>query len=153
MVWSSRSPIVNRHIIFVARVAGSGAFKGAALVLAVAIIVAAWWWDASLLTAAADENLRRIKISLPVRCVATSLGEQGGKRTAHLRRRSSSLVHRGRRHRQTHHARHCSPFPPPAVKQWGRLVRPGRSPSGSPGISKSKLEEQSPSINGRQSAT
>ncbi len=25
------------------------------------IIIAAWWWDASLLTAAADENLRMIK--------------------------------------------------------------------------------------------
>jgi hypothetical protein len=54
---------VNRHIIFVARVAGSGAFKSAALVGAFAIIVAAWWWDASLLTAAADENLRLIKIA------------------------------------------------------------------------------------------
>ncbi|HVH80572.1 MAG TPA: hypothetical protein VM782_14345, partial [Stellaceae bacterium] len=26
------------------------------------IIVAAWWWDASVITAAADENLRLIKI-------------------------------------------------------------------------------------------
>ena len=53
---------MNRHIILVARAAGSGAFKCAALVGAFAIILAAWWWDASLLTAAADENLRLIKI-------------------------------------------------------------------------------------------
>jgi hypothetical protein len=46
----------------VGRVAGRGAFKGAALVGACAIIVAAWWWDASILTAAADENLQLIKI-------------------------------------------------------------------------------------------
>jgi hypothetical protein len=52
---------MNRHIMLVARAAGRGAFKGAALVLGFAIIVAAWWWDASLLTAAADENLRLIK--------------------------------------------------------------------------------------------
>ena len=53
---------MNRHIKLVARAAGRGAFKGAALVLASAIIVAVWWWDASLLTAAADANLRLIKI-------------------------------------------------------------------------------------------
>ena len=54
---------MNRHVILVARTAGSGAFKGAAVVLGFAIIVATWWWDASLLTAAADENLRLIKIA------------------------------------------------------------------------------------------
>ena len=48
--------------MLVGRAAGRGAFKGAALVGAFAIIIAAWWWDASLLTAAADENLRLIKI-------------------------------------------------------------------------------------------
>ena len=53
---------MNRHIVLVARAAGRGAFKGVALVAAFAIIIAAWWWDASLLTAAADENLRLIKI-------------------------------------------------------------------------------------------
>lgn len=53
---------MNRHLIVVGRAAGRGVFKGAALVGAFAIIVAAWWWDASLLTAAADENLRLIKI-------------------------------------------------------------------------------------------
>ncbi|HJU20741.1 MAG TPA: hypothetical protein VJ770_30195 [Stellaceae bacterium] len=52
---------VNRHALIVARAAGRGAFKGAALVGAFIIIVATWWWDASLLTAAADENLRLIK--------------------------------------------------------------------------------------------
>ena len=48
--------------MLVARAAGRGTFKGAALVFAFVIILAAWWWDASLLTAAADENLRLIKI-------------------------------------------------------------------------------------------
>ena len=43
------------------RAAGRGVFKIAALVGAFALIVAAWWWDASLLTAAADENLQLIK--------------------------------------------------------------------------------------------
>jgi hypothetical protein len=52
---------VNRHAMLVARAAGHGAFKGAALVGAFIIIIATWWWDASLLTAAADENLRLIK--------------------------------------------------------------------------------------------
>jgi hypothetical protein len=60
---------VNRHILLVGRAASLGAFKSAALVGAFAIIVAAWWWDASLLTAAADENLQLIKTvtgSLPL---------------------------------------------------------------------------------------
>jgi hypothetical protein len=61
-VRSSRLLIVNRHVMLVGRAAGRGAFKGTALVGAFAIIVAAWWWDASLLTAAADENLQLIKI-------------------------------------------------------------------------------------------
>lgn len=52
---------MNRHLKHVARTAGRGAFKGAALVGAFVIIVATWWWDAGLLTAAADENLRLIK--------------------------------------------------------------------------------------------
>ncbi len=55
------SPEVKGPTIRVAKAAGRGAFKGAALVGAFIIIVAAWWWDASLLTAAADENLRMIK--------------------------------------------------------------------------------------------
>jgi hypothetical protein len=52
---------MNRHIALVGKAAGHGVFKGAALVGAFLIIVGAWWWDASLLTAAADENLRLIK--------------------------------------------------------------------------------------------
>ena len=40
---------------------GRGTFKAAALVGAFLLIVAAWLWDASLLTTAADENLRLIK--------------------------------------------------------------------------------------------
>jgi hypothetical protein len=47
--------------MLVARGVGRGAFKGAALVGAFFIIIAAWWWDASLLTAAADQNLQLIK--------------------------------------------------------------------------------------------
>jgi hypothetical protein len=53
---------VNRHLILIGRAAGHGAFKGTALLIAFALIVSAWWWDASLLTTAADENLRLIKI-------------------------------------------------------------------------------------------
>jgi hypothetical protein len=53
---------VKRHLTFIGRAAGRGAFKGAALIGAFAIIVATWWWDASLLTAAADANLQLIKI-------------------------------------------------------------------------------------------
>src|SRR5215470_4036370 len=52
---------MNRHLMLVGKVAGRGAFKGAALIGAFVIIIAAWWWDASLLTAAADENLQLIK--------------------------------------------------------------------------------------------
>ena len=54
---------MNRHVILVARTAGRGAFKDAALVLGFAVIAVTWWWDASLLTAAADESLRLIKIA------------------------------------------------------------------------------------------
>jgi hypothetical protein len=52
---------MNRHLMFIGKAAGWGAFKGAALIGAFVIIVAAWWWDASLLTAAVDENLQLIK--------------------------------------------------------------------------------------------
>lgn len=40
---------------------GRGTFKAAALVGAFVLIVTAWVWDASLLTTAADGNLRLIK--------------------------------------------------------------------------------------------
>jgi hypothetical protein len=52
---------VKRQALFVATWAGRGLFKAAALVGAFVLIVAAWLWDASLLTAAADENLRLIR--------------------------------------------------------------------------------------------
>jgi hypothetical protein len=52
---------VKRQAVFVATWAGRGLFKAAALVGAFVLIVAAWLWDASLLTAAADENLRLIR--------------------------------------------------------------------------------------------
>ena len=57
----SRSPDVKRQAIFLARWAGRGAFKATALVLAFVIIMALWLWNASLLTTAADQNLRIIK--------------------------------------------------------------------------------------------
>ena len=53
---------MKRQAVFVARWAGRGLFKAAALLAAFVLIVAAWLWDASLLTAAADENLRLIKM-------------------------------------------------------------------------------------------
>jgi hypothetical protein len=52
---------VKRQAILIARWAGRGAFKATALITAFVIIVVLWLWDASLLTTAADENLRLIK--------------------------------------------------------------------------------------------
>jgi hypothetical protein len=52
---------VNRQAILLARWAGRGAFKATALVFAFVIIVTLWLWNASLLTTAADENLRIVK--------------------------------------------------------------------------------------------
>ena len=40
---------------------GRGIFKAAALAGAFVLIIGLWLWDASLLTTAADENLRLIK--------------------------------------------------------------------------------------------
>ena len=42
--------------------AARGLFKGAALVGAFVLIIALWLWDASVLTTAADENLRLVKL-------------------------------------------------------------------------------------------
>jgi hypothetical protein len=39
-----------------------GLFKGAALVGAFVLIIGLWLWDASVLTLAADENLRLVKV-------------------------------------------------------------------------------------------
>ena len=52
--------------------------------------------------------------SSPANCRLT--GEQSRKRAADFRRRSRTLAHRGRRHRQSRHARHRLPLSPPAVK-------------------------------------
>lgn len=40
---------------------GRGVFKALALVCAFMLIILVWFWDASMLTIAADENLRLIK--------------------------------------------------------------------------------------------
>ena len=42
--------------------AARGLFKGAALVGAFVLLIALWLWDASVLTTAADENLRLVKL-------------------------------------------------------------------------------------------
>jgi hypothetical protein len=68
---------MNRHLMFVGKAAGRGAFKGAALIGAFVIIVAAWWWDASLLTAAADENLQLIKTITGVPVATANYGSPG----------------------------------------------------------------------------
>ena len=52
---------MKRQAVVLATWAGRWTFKVAALVGAFVLIVFAWLWDASLLTAAADENLRLIK--------------------------------------------------------------------------------------------
>jgi len=52
---------VRGRTVTIARWVGRGSFKAAALLGAFVIIVAAWLWDASLLTTAADGNLRLVK--------------------------------------------------------------------------------------------
>ena len=52
---------MKRLAILIAKWAGRGLFKATALIAAFIIIVALWLWNASLLTTAADENLRVIK--------------------------------------------------------------------------------------------
>jgi hypothetical protein len=52
---------VRDKALLIATWIGRGTFKAAALVGAFVLIVALWFWDASLLTRAADENLRLIK--------------------------------------------------------------------------------------------
>jgi hypothetical protein len=47
--------------MFIGALIGRGVFKAVALIGAFVLIVAVWLWDASLLTMAADENLRFIK--------------------------------------------------------------------------------------------
>ena len=52
---------MRRRTVTIARWVGRGSFKVAALIGAFVIIVVVWFWNASLLTTAADENLRVIK--------------------------------------------------------------------------------------------
>lgn len=52
---------MKQQALFLATWVGRWTFKAAALVGAFVLIVVAWLWDASLLTKAADENLRLIK--------------------------------------------------------------------------------------------
>ena len=54
------------HGVTIARWIGRGTFKAAALIGAFVLIVALWLWDASILTRAADENLRLIKAATRV---------------------------------------------------------------------------------------
>jgi len=52
---------MNRKAMLVGSMIGRGVFKAVALVSAFVLIIAVWFWDASLITMAADENLRVIK--------------------------------------------------------------------------------------------
>ena len=54
------------HGVTIARWIGRGTFKAAALTGAFVLIVVLWLWDASILTRAADENLRLIKAATRV---------------------------------------------------------------------------------------
>jgi hypothetical protein len=52
---------VKAKLLLILTLVRRGTFKAAALIGAFLLIVATWLWDASLLTMAADENLRLIK--------------------------------------------------------------------------------------------
>jgi hypothetical protein len=54
-------PSVKGTTMLMATWVARGLFKGAALVGAFVLIIALWLWDASMLTLAADENLRLVK--------------------------------------------------------------------------------------------
>jgi len=56
-----RSPGMNGKAMLLGTLIGRGVFKALALICAFVLIIATWFWDASLLTMAADENLRLIK--------------------------------------------------------------------------------------------
>ena len=53
---------MNSKAMLVGSLIGRGIFKALALTCAFVLIIVVWFWDASLLTMAADENLRVIKI-------------------------------------------------------------------------------------------
>jgi hypothetical protein len=57
---------VRGTALTIARWIGRGTFKAAALIGAFVLIVVLWLWDASILTRAADENLRLIKAATRV---------------------------------------------------------------------------------------
>ena len=52
---------MNAKAMLLGTLIGRGVFKALALVCAFVLVIAIWFWDASLLTVAADENLRLIK--------------------------------------------------------------------------------------------
>jgi len=52
---------MNSKAMLVGSLIGRGVFKALALISAFVLIILVWFWDASLLTMAADENLRVIK--------------------------------------------------------------------------------------------
>jgi hypothetical protein len=54
-------PSVKGTTMLMATWVARGLFKGAALGGAFVLIIALWLWDASMLTLAADENLRLVK--------------------------------------------------------------------------------------------
>ena len=54
-------PSVKGTTMLMATWVARGLFKSAALVGAFVLIIALWLWDASMLTLAADENLRLVK--------------------------------------------------------------------------------------------
>jgi hypothetical protein len=52
---------MNGKAMLLGTLIGRGVFKVLALICAFVLVIAIWFWDASLLTIAADENLRLIK--------------------------------------------------------------------------------------------
>jgi hypothetical protein len=48
--------------MLIATILGRGVFKAVALLGAFVLIIAVWFWDAALLTTAADQNLRLVKV-------------------------------------------------------------------------------------------
>jgi hypothetical protein len=111
---------VKGKALFIVTWVRRGTFKAAALVGAFLLIVAAWLWDASLLTTAADENLRLIKaVTRPLPLdwsskVESALRIFGADRASIDRRRGPG---------QTHYA-WCGPsLPPPAMTGSGDRVQ------------------------------
>jgi hypothetical protein len=53
--------MLNGKTMLIATLVGRGLFKAIALIGAFVLMIAVWFWDASLLTVAADANLRLVK--------------------------------------------------------------------------------------------